>query len=439
MNRAVKLAMPEKFDVIVVGAGPAGTSCALVCAQKGLNVLLIERGEYPGSKNVMGGVLYRKQMEELIPEFWKEAPLERPVIEQRFWMMDKESVVQFGYKGLEWGVEPYNNFTVLRAQFDQWFAKKAVEAGALLINETVVTECIVENGKVVGVRTDRPNGEVYADVVVLADGVNSLLSKQLGFHKEFRPDEVALTVMEVINLPKEKINDRFNLEDNQGCTIEIFGDSTKGNLGTAFLYTNKDSLNIGVGTTLSSMIKSKMKPYELLDYLKTHPMVKPMLQGGESQEYLAHLIPEGGYRSVPKVAGNGVVVVGDAAQLVNAIHREGSNMAMHSGLLAAETVIEAKYRGDYSESSLNLYRQKLYDSFIIKDLEKYKDATHTFENNPQYFKEYVPMMNKAMSKFFTVDGTPKREKQKEIMKSVTAERGTMKVIQDIYRAWKAVK
>jgi electron transfer flavoprotein-quinone oxidoreductase len=431
--------MPEKFDVIVVGAGPAGTSCALVCAQKGLNVLLIERGEYPGSKNVMGGVLYRKQMEELIPEFWKEAPLERPVIEQRFWMMDKESVVQFGYKGLEWGVEPYNNFTVLRAQFDQWFAKKAVEAGALLINETVVTECIVENGKVIGVRTDRPNGEVYADVVVLADGVNSLLSKQLGFHKEFRPDEVALTVMEVINLPKEKINDRFNLEDNQGCTIEIFGDSTKGNLGTAFLYTNKDSLNIGVGTTLSSMIKSKMKPYDLLDYLKTHPMVKPMLAGGESAEYLAHLIPEGGYRSVPKVAGNGVVVVGDAAQLVNAIHREGSNMAMHSGLLAAETVIEAKHRGDFSESSLNLYRQKLYDSFIIKDLEKYKDATHTFENNPQYFKEYVPMMNKAMSKFFTVDGTPKRDKQKEIMKSVTAERGTFRVIQDIYRAWKAVK
>jgi len=431
--------MPEKFDVIVVGAGPSGTACALTCARGGLNVLLIERGEYPGAKNVMGGVLYRKQMEELIPEFWKEAPLERPVIEQRFWMMDKESVVSFGYKGLEWAVEPYNNFTVLRAKFDQWFAGKAVEAGALLINETVVTECIVENGKVVGIRTDRPDGEVYADVVVLADGVNSLLSKQLGFHKEFRPDEVALTVMEVINLPKEIINDRFNLEDNQGCTIEIFGDSTKGNLGTAFLYTNKDSLNIGVGTTLSSMIKAKLKPYELLDYLKNHPMVKPFVAGGESAEYLAHLIPEGGYRSVPKVAGNGVIVVGDAAQLVNAIHREGSNMAMHSGLLAAETVIEAKTRGDFSESTLNLYREKLYDSFIIKDLEKYKDAAHTFEKYPQYFKDYVPMMNKAMSKFFTVDGTTKREKQKQIMKSVTAEKGTIRVIQDIYRAWKAVK
>ncbi|WP_066395348.1 FAD-dependent oxidoreductase [Neobacillus mesonae] len=431
--------MPEKFDVIIVGAGPAGTSCALTCARNGLTVLLIERGEYPGAKNVMGGVLYRQQMEELIPEFWKEAPLERPVIEQRFWMMDKESVLSFGYKGLEWAVEPYNNFTVLRAKFDQWFAQKAVEAGALLINETVVTECIVENGKVVGVRTDRPDGEVYADVVVLADGVNSLLSKQLGFHKEFRPDEVALTVMEVINLPKDKINDRFNLQDNQGCTIEIFGDSTKGNLGTAFLYTNKESLNIGVGTTLSSMIKAKLKPYELLDYLKNHPMVKPLIDGGESAEYLAHLIPEGGFRSVPKVAGNGVLVVGDAAQLVNAIHREGSNMAMHSGLLAAEAVIEAKKRGNYSETSLNSYREALYNSFIIKDLEKYKDAAHTFEKYPQYFKEYVPMMNQAASKFFTVDGTPKRDKQKEIIKSMTAERGTLRVLQDIYRAWKAVK
>ncbi len=431
--------MPEKFDVIVVGAGPAGTSCAYVCAKNGLNVLLIERGEYPGSKNVMGGVLYRKQMEELIPEFWKEAPLERPIIEQRFWMMDTESAVQFGYKGMEWAVEPYNNFTVLRAQFDQWFAKKAVEAGALLINETVVKECIVENGKVVGVRTDRPDGEVYADVVVLADGVNSLLGKQLGFHNEHRPDEVALTVMEVINLPKEKINDRFNVEDNQGVTIEIFGDSTKGNLGTAFLYTNKESLNIGVGTTLSSMINAKLKPYDLLDYLKNHPMVKPLLEGGESAEYLAHLIPEGGYHSVPKVVGDGVVVVGDAASLVNAIHREGSNMAMASGKMAAEAIIEAKSRGDFSSAGLSTYKEALYNSFIMKDLEKYKDAAHTFEKYPQYFKEYVPMMNKAMSKFFTVDGTPKRDKQKQIIKSVTGEKGTFKVLQDMYRAWKAVK
>lgn len=149
--------MSEKFDVIVVGAGPAGISCSYELAKAGVNVLLIERGEYPGSKNVMGGVLYRKMMEDVIPEFWKEAPLERPIVEQRFMMMDKESAVTVGYKGMEWGQEPYNNFTVLRAKFDQWFAGKAVEQGALLVNETVVLECIVEDGKVVGVRTDRPD------------------------------------------------------------------------------------------------------------------------------------------------------------------------------------------------------------------------------------------------------------------------------------------
>ncbi|MGC5326932.1 FAD-dependent oxidoreductase [Brevibacillus sp. SYSU BS000544] len=429
----------QKFDVIVVGAGPAGTACALTSAKAGLNVLLIERGEYPGAKNVMGGVLYRKQTEEFVPEFWKEAPIERPVIEQRFWMLGEESVMSFGYKGMEWAKEPYNCFTVLRAKFDQWFANKAVEAGALLINETVVTECIVEDGRVVGVRTDRPDGDVYADVVVLADGVNSLLSKQLGFHKEIKPDHVALAVMEVLKLPAEKIEERFNLEPNQGCTIELYGDATKGVVGTAFLYTNKDSINIGVGTTLSGLIKSKMRPYDLLEYVKNHKMIQPLIKGSEAQEYAAHLIPEGGYHAIPKVAGNGVLVVGDAAQLVNGIHREGSNLAMTSGKLAAETIILAKKAGDFSENMLDSYRTRLMDSFVGQDLKKYKDATHTFENYPQYLRDYIPMMNEAASEFFTVDGTSKKDKQTKILKSIREKHGTMKLVSDIYRAWKVMK
>ncbi|MBO8170396.1 MAG: FAD-dependent oxidoreductase [Bacillaceae bacterium] len=431
--------MDEKFDVIVVGAGPAGTACAYELAKAGLKVIMFERGEYPGSKNVMGGVLYRKQMEEIIPEFWKEAPLERPVVEQRFWMMDEESMVTMGYKGLEWAKEPYNNFTVLRAKFDQWFAQKAVEQGALLINETVVEACIVEDNRVVGVRTDRPDGDVYADVVVLADGVNSLLAKQLGFHKEWRPDEVALAVMEVLKLPSEKIEDRFNLEPDQGCTIEMFGDVTKGILGTAFLYTNKESVNIGVGTTLSGLMKAKIRPYDLLEYVKNHPMVKPLLEGNESQEYAAHLIPEGGYNSIPKIVGNGVVVVGDAAHLVNAIHREGSNMAMASGRMAAETIITAREVNDFSENMLDSYRVRLMDSFVGQDLKKYKDTTHTFEHHPQYFKEYIPMLNRAAGQMFTVDGTPKKQKQKEILRSMTENRGKLGVLQDLYRAWKVMK
>jgi electron transfer flavoprotein-quinone oxidoreductase len=431
--------MSDKFDVIVVGAGPAGTACTYTLAKAGLNVMMIERGEYPGSKNVMGGVLYRKMMDDIIPEFYKEAPVERPIVEQRFMMLDQESALTFGYKGLEWAREPYNNFTVLRAKFDQWFAQKAVEQGALLINETVVTQCLVEDGRVVGVRTDRPDGDLYADVVVLADGVNSLLAKSLGFHREFKPDEVALATMEVLKLDKKTIEERFNLEENQGCTIEIFGDATKGILGTAFLYTNKDSLNIGVGTLLSGLIKHKIKPHELLDYVKQHPMIRPYLEGCDQQEYLAHLIPEGGYRSMPKIVGNGVVVVGDAAQLVNAIHREGSNMAMTSGILAAETILLAKEVDDFSENMLDTYRIKLLESYVGKDLKKYKDATHHFDKFPQYFEKYIPMMNKAASQMFTVDGSSKKEKQKKIFRDIGSAGEKIKIARDMMRAWKVMK
>jgi len=431
--------MPDKFDCIVVGAGPAGIACAYELAKAGANVMLMERGEYPGSKNVMGGVLYRKMMEDIIPDFYKEAPLERPIVEQRFMMMDKESALTFGYKGLEWAQEPYNNFTVLRAKFDQWFAQKAVEQGALLVCETVALECITEGERVVGVRTDRPDGDVYADVVVLCDGVNSLLAKSLGFHREFKPDEVALATMEILKLDKAVIEDRFNLEENQGCTIELFGDATKGILGTGFLYTNKDTLSLGVGTLLSGLIKHKLKPYELLEYVKTHPMIRKLIQGAEPQEYLAHLIPEGGYHSMPRIVGNGVLVAGDAAQLVNAIHREGSNMAMTSGRIAAETVLLAKAAGDFSERTLGHYREKLMAGFVGQDLKKYKDSTHHFDKFPQYFEQYIPMMSRAASQMFTVDGKSKWEKQKQIWRDLGTAKQKLKIARDLYRAWKVIK
>lgn len=431
--------MSMKFDCIVVGAGPAGISCAHELAKGGANVLLIERGEYPGAKNVMGGVLYRKMMEDIIPEFYKEAPVERPIVEQRFMMMDKQSAVTVGYKGMEWGEEPYNNFTVLRAKFDQWFASKAVEQGALLVNETVVTECIVEDGKVVGIRTDRPGGEVYADVVVLADGVNSLLAKSLGFHKEYQPSEVALATMEILKLDKKIIEDRFNLEDNQGCTIELFGDATNGILGTGFLYTNKDTLSIGVGTLLSGLIEHKLKPYDLLEYVKNHPMIRPYIEGSEPQEYLAHLIPEGGYHSMGRIVGDGVIVIGDASQLVNAIHREGSNLAMTSGRLAAETILKAMEIGDFSEETLQQYRIQLMAGFVGQDMAKYKDSTQHFEKFPQYFSEYIPMVNRAMSQMFTVDGTSKWDKQKKVMSEIGTFKDRFRIARDMYRAWKVMK
>lgn len=430
--------MAEKFDAIVVGAGPAGTSAAYTMAKAGLKVIMIERGEYPGSKNVMGGILYRQQLQDIIPDFLNEAPLERPIIEQNYWLLEKESAVKIGYRGLEWSQPPHNNFSVFRAKFDQWYAKKAVEQGVLLINETVVTEAIVEDGRVIGVKTDRPDGDIFADIVILADGVNSLLAKQLGFHKELKPSDVALTAMQVINLPPEKIEDRFGLEPNQGATIEVFGDSTQKMMGTAYIYTNKESISIGVGTILSDLVRSKMRPHDILETFKEHPLIRKLIEGGEPKEYLAHLIPEGGYHSIPKLAGHGVMVVGDAAQLVNGVHREGSNLAMASGRMAAETAILAKEVNDYSENILSGYKTKLMQSFVGKDLKKYKDATHMLTANPVYFNEYIPMANKAFSEIFTVDGTSKWDKQKKIVRMVK-DRGMGRTVKELYRLVKVVK
>lgn len=430
--------MSEKFDAIVVGAGVAGLSAVYTMAKAGLKVVAIERGQYPGSKNVMGGVLYRHMMDEIIPDFWKEAPLERPIIEQQFWIMGQESVVKTGYKGSEWAKPPYNNFTVFRGKFDHWFAKKCIEVGALIINETVVKECIFEGSKVVGIRTDRPDGDLYADVVVLADGANSLLAKNLGFHREWSPDRVALAVMEVLKLPAEKIEERFNLEKGMGATIEMFGESTLGMVGTAFIYTNKDHLSIGCGALLSQISKRNIKPYEMLEYVKQHPIIKPLIAGSEPNEYYAHLIPEGGYNSIPRLFGDGVVVIGDAAQFVNSINREGSNMAMVSGRLAAETIIRAKQIGEFDERALSHYRDLLNNSFVIKDLKKYKNASHVMEANPSFFNHYIPAANRAMSEMFTVDGVSKSDKQRLALKHITNGKPLPVLIKDIFNIWRSM-
>jgi electron transfer flavoprotein-quinone oxidoreductase len=431
--------LSEKFDAIIVGAGVAGLSSAYLMAKAGLKVIVIEKGEHPGSKNVMGGVLYRHMMEEIIPDFWKDAPLERPIIEQNLWIMGKESVVKTGYKGMEWSKAPYNNFTVFRGKFDQWFSKKCIEVGALIVNETVVKECIVENNKVVGVRTDRPEGDIYADVVVLADGVNSLLGKSLGFHKEWRKDQVALAVMEELKMPSEKIEERFNLDKGMGATIEIFGDGTQGMVGTAFIYTNKEHISIGCGALLSQMYEKHIKPYELLEHIKNHPVIKPLIAGSEPCEYYAHLIPEGGYKSIPKLVHDGVLVIGDAAQFVNGIHREGSNMGMTSGRFAAETIIRAKGIGQFNKKTLSHYEDLIKESYIIKDLEKYKNASSTLENNGAYFNHYMPAINKSVSEMLTVDGVSKSEKQNFISKHMTKGRSKLAAALEIYKMIKEVK
>lgn len=430
----------EKFDAVVVGAGPAGSAAAYTMAKAGMKVVLLERGEFPGAKNLFGGVLYRKQLEDIIPEFWKEAPLERKIIEQNLWIMGQNAVTKFGHRN-EAFKDPANCWTGMRVNFDQWFANKAVEAGAIPVYETVALELLKEGDKVVGVRTDREAGDLYADVVIIADGVNSLLGKALGIHKEWQPDQVSLAVKEQIFLPKEKILDRFGLEGDEGATIEFVGETSGGMTGLGFLYTNKESVSLGIGVMVSDLKRMRVKPYELLENVKQHSAIRRLIQGGEMKEYAGHLIPEGGYHAIPPLSGDGWMICGDAAQLINFVHREGTNLAMTSGRFAGEAAVAAKQAGAYTRQTLSLYDRKIAESFIRKDLKKYQGLHGLLgEIDPKLlFTEFPKAVNDAAFDMLSVDGRSKAEKQRNAINQIKQTAGgAWDLLKLGWKGWRAI-
>ncbi|KVS05509.1 FAD-dependent monooxygenase [Burkholderia vietnamiensis] len=433
---------PSQFDAIVVGAGPSGNAAAYTMAKAGLKVLQIERGEYPGSKNVQSAILYAKALEEIIPDFRDDAPLERHIIEQRLWMLDETSFVGTHVRSDDYNKPPYNRYTIIRAQFDKWFSSKVREAGALVICETTVNHLILDGDQVVGVQCDREQGDVYADVVILADGVNSTLARKAGFHDEIDAGNVALAVKEILFMPEETIRQRFNIGEDEGVVIEMVGRITDGMMGTGFLYTNRESLTIGVGCMLSDFKQNanRTSPYVLIEQMKRHPAIAPLIEGGEMKEYCAHLIPEGGFHAVPRVYGNGWMIVGDSGGFVNAAHREGSNLAMTTGRLAAETVIAAKAAGrGYRAGELKAYKAKLDDSFVMKDLYKYRDMPDTLHRNPQFFTTYPDLVANAARTMITVDGVDKKTKERAIVSSFRKSRSFAGLVGDAFKIWRAFR
>lgn len=408
----------DRLDAIVVGAGPAGVTAARELAQSGLAPVVLERGQFPGSKNVWGGILYRHPTEEMLPGFEETAPLERPIIEQRYLMLTDDALLGATYRTMRFAEPPYNAYSVLRSPFDRWHAATAESAGAEVYPEFTVTDVLWEDGRVVGVTTGEPDGELLANVVILADGANSLLAQKVGMHREWRPIDQALVAKELIALPAATIEERFNLPPGMGTALEIFGESTQGLLGYGFIYTNKESLSVGTGALLQDLIETGINVNDMLDRFKRHPAIAPLLVGGEAIEYAAHLIPEGGYHRLPQLYADGVLLVGDAAGFVNPLNREGVNLAMLSGKLAAQTVVEATARGDFSAASLARYRELLEESVVLKDLYKIRNATDFAHARPHLLRDYPRLAADIAQEYLTVDGLPLKEKQRKIASMV---------------------
>lgn len=431
----------EHFDVVVAGAGPAGSTAALVMARAGLRVALLERGEYPGAKNVSGAVLYGTSfLERLHPGFRLSAPVERYITRRSIGFMSESALFSLDYKSSNSAALPNNGFTVLRPQFDRWLAQRAVEAGALLAPGTVVDGLLREGGVVRGVRTRREKGELYADVVVAADGVNSFLAREAGLRGEFSLQEMSLGVKEMIALDRQLLEDRFQLNGNEGAAFEFVGSVTGDVCGGGFLYTNRESLSMGVIVQLSSLLKERARPYELLAGLKNHPSILPLIRGGSVKEYSAHMIPEGGWKMFPKLYAPGLLVAGDAAGMVLAAgcYLQGINYAMVAGEAAARTVLAAVKDRDFSAPSLARYESFLREQKLIQDFQRFQNAPKFF-NKQRMQNVYPEMICRSAEQIFHAAESPK-QKIRDIAAAGMSEAGVswFQILKDLIEGGRSI-
>ena len=142
--------------------------------------------------------------------------------------------------------------------------------------------------------------------------------------------------------------------------------------------------------------KNKLNINEILDEVKRHPDIAPLIKGGQCAEYSAHLIPEGGYKKIPKLSANGVILAGDAAGFVNGVHFEGTNFALISGKLAGESALAALENDDYSANTLSIYTKKLENSFILKDLYSYRNIINLLHKRSNSLSIFYPEKMKSL-------------------------------------------
>jgi electron transfer flavoprotein-quinone oxidoreductase len=408
------------FDVIVIGAGIAGCVATYQLARQGRSVLLIERGETPGSKNLSGGVLYSRGIQQVFPDFLSEAPVERRITRNYINFLNADSSIAIDYRDARLA-DPVNAVTVLRAKLDPWLAQKCEEAGAIIMSGVRVDRVLTEDGatgkRVVGVRAG--DDELRARVVVAADGVNSFIAKEAGFREQEPLDHLAVGVKSVVSLPRETIEARFNLTGDEGAAIAAVGDCTEGVGGGGFLYTNLDSLSVGIVVRLDDLTAKKKVVTDIFDHFLEHRFIAPYLEGGELLEYGCHLVAEGGLQMVGEIVMDGMVVVGDAAGLTlnTGLTVRGMDLAVGSAVAAAEAIGSALEQENTSKAALAGYREKLFASYVGKDMKTYAKAPSFLEVERMY-KEYGELFANVLYGAFNLDTHPREHVRTVVRKSL---------------------
>ncbi|OUO90286.1 FAD-dependent oxidoreductase [Gordonibacter sp. An230] len=428
------------FDVIVVGSGCAGGVAAYMAASAGKSVLVVERGNYAGAKNMTGGRIYSHSLKEVFPDFESEAPLERKITHERIAMMDTASNMTIDFTSAELAEEGKDSYSVLRGPFDQWLAEKAEEAGAEYICGIAVEELVKdESGRIIGVRAGED--EITSQVVILAEGTNSMLSERCLGNPRPKPSQMAVGIKQVFELPSGVIEDRFLLPEGEGAAMLFVGDCTKGRVGGGFLYTNKDSISLGLVATISTAADgaNETPVYQMLEDFKRHPAVAPVIKGAKLVEHSGHMVPEGGYDMIPQYVFDGCLVAGETAGLCMNMGYQvrGMDFAVASGRMAAEAACEAIDKNDVSAAGLASYKDKMEGSFVIQDLRTFSKWPHVMEEWGSMFTDYPVMVKEIFNAMFSVDGQPQKPLVKRMM-PIVKKRGLFKLAGEVRKAVKAL-
>jgi electron transfer flavoprotein-quinone oxidoreductase len=394
------------FDAIVVGSGCAGPIAAYELAKAGKSVLVIERGTYAGAKNMTGGRIYTHSLEKVFPDFEGTAPLERRISHERISMMTSDASLTVDFSSGQMLQESKASYSVLRGSFDQWLATQAEEAGAEYIFGIAVEGLVVKDGTVCGVVAGED--EISADVVLLCDGANSLLAEQAVGYKRPDPSTMAVGIKQVIELAPQTIEDRVLADEGDGAAWLFAGDATKGHIGGGFMYTNKESISLGIVATISDLATSTTPIYQMLEDFKAHPAVAPLIRGGKVIEHSGHMVPEGGLDMMPDLVGNGVLLAGESAMMcINLGYMvRGMDYAVAAGMHAGRCAAAALDAGDTSKAGLQGYVDALEASFVLKDLRQFRRFPHFMESTTRMFNEYPTMARDVMNTLFIVDGRP---------------------------------
>ena len=399
-----------RYDVIVVGAGPAGVTAAAAVARSGASVLLLEAGAYAGAENWSGCVYFAESLtdpEAFGPDAMDGAPFERRVVRRGFFMTDGEDLVGASHTGFD---TFKNCYTVLRPAFDPYWAEQARALGATYLTDTTVTSLIRRDGRVVGVHTN--HGPAYAEVVFLAEGDASHLIRYENLERVDRPGFMQ-GVKAVYSMPEGAIEERFRVGAGEGAANEYLvrnasrGGRTLDLNMAAFLYTNRTTLSVGYVAPLDNLkAHFKGNHEDLLAYVTGLPGIAEHLEGAELSAFGAKLIRTGGVTQSPILVADGLAVGGSACGLgIDVPYPNFTGPAAATGLYFARAVRELADAGrPFSSRNLSAaYLDRLRRSRYWQDAEYLGQWPAYLEHTRQLFTTSVDL-SCAAARYLTEPG-----------------------------------